>query len=272
MVQIPGGEFLMGSHKDNALRKTYEYPAIGVTVPPFFMGKYEVTQAQWMAIARLPRVIRDLNPEPSYFKGDGQLPVESVSWLDAKEACRRLSNHTGRNYRLPSEAEWEYACRAGTTTPFHFGKAIYMDLANYCGIQNPECASKSKIINAEEEALYKELEIETNGVFREKTTVVGSFPANPFGLYDMHGNVVEWCQDTNSSVLPDSYGNDSPRDGSARIDRSHEWRIARGGPWSFPANGCRSASRHSVSFDFAKYSNLSKSFIGFRVVCTAFPK
>ena len=140
------------------------------------MGKYPVTQAQWRFVAaQLPQVNRELEIDPSRFKGDN-LPVETISWLDAEEFCQRLSHHTGRLYRLPSEAEWEYACRAGTTTPFHFGETISPEFANYNG-----------------EYTYGNGE---KGVYRKQTTPVGSFQvANPFGLYDIHGNVWEWCAD-----------------------------------------------------------------------------
>ncbi|MFM9160298.1 MAG: formylglycine-generating enzyme family protein, partial [Dolichospermum sp.] len=128
------------------------------------------------AVAALPQVNQELKPNPSRFKGDGSTlltnhrPVERVSWHDAVEFCARLSNYTKRPYRLPSEAEWEYACRAGTTTPFHFGETMTTDLANYNGNYTYGDGSK--------------------GVYREETTEVGSFKiANEFGLYDMHGNV-----------------------------------------------------------------------------------
>ncbi|MDJ0716305.1 MAG: SUMF1/EgtB/PvdO family nonheme iron enzyme [Prochloraceae cyanobacterium] len=152
LIAIPKGTFTMGSPK------TYnEIPQHKVTVPPFFMGKHEVTQAQWRAVANLPKVYRYLKANPSKFPGDNR-PVEHVSWDDAIEFCIRLSRKTGRKYRLPSEAEWEYACRAGTTTPFYFGQTITYWLANY-------------------------------GEHRNETTDVGSFLPNAFGLLDMHGNV-----------------------------------------------------------------------------------
>ncbi len=132
------------------------------------MGRYPVTQEQWQAVAALPPINRNLKAEPSRFKGD-KLPVEQVSWEEAKEFCDRLSQLTEREYRLPTEAEWEYACRAGTTTPFHFGETISAELANYYG-----------------KATYGK---GVEGVDREQTTPVGYFKvANAFGLYDMHGN------------------------------------------------------------------------------------
>ena len=132
MVYIQGGSFTMGSPQSEKESYSNERPQHKVTVPAFFMGKFQITQAQWKAIASLPKIKRDLQPNPSNFKGDN-LPVESVSWEDAEEFCQRLSKQTGKEYRLPSEAEWEYACRAGTTTPFHCGETITTDLANYNG-------------------------------------------------------------------------------------------------------------------------------------------
>jgi hypothetical protein len=128
LVRIPGGAFLMGSPEDEG--ENDERPQHSVTVPEFFMGKYAVTQAQWRTVAALPRVSRSLTAEPSQFKGDNR-PVEQVSWHDAIEFCDRLTRLTGQRYRLPSEAEWEYACRAKTTTAFHFGTDLTPDLANY---------------------------------------------------------------------------------------------------------------------------------------------
>ena len=172
------------------------------------MGRYPITQAQWRVVAGLSLVNRELNPEPSNFKGDN-LPVEQVSWYEAVEFCDRLSAKTGRPYRLPSEAEWEYACRAGTTTPFHFGKTLTTEVANYNG--NYTYADGPK------------------GEYFETTTPVDKFEiANAFGLCDMHGNVFEWCED--------HYGNynQTPVDGSARItDDKQARRILRGGSWFY---------------------------------------
>jgi formylglycine-generating enzyme required for sulfatase activity len=170
MVSIPAGEFLMGSPEKEEQRFDPESPQHSVKVPSCFMGKFEVTQAQWAAVAKLPKVKIDLNPDPAYFKG-AKRPVERVSWLEAVEFCDRLSQKTGRLYRLPSEAEWEYACRAGTTTPFHFGATITTDLANFDGNYTYAAAPKGKYL--------------------KQTTEVGSFPPNSFGLYDLHGNVYE---------------------------------------------------------------------------------
>ncbi|MEQ9623130.1 formylglycine-generating enzyme family protein [Coleofasciculus chthonoplastes] len=242
MVAIPGGSFLMGSPETEEGHSDSESPQHPVTVPAFFMGKYPVTQAQWQAVANLPQVDKKLDPEPSNFKGSDR-PVEQVSWYDCVEFCARLSQYTGRDYRLPSEAEWEYACRAGTTTPFHFGETINTDLANYNG--NYTYGEGHK------------------GEYRKKTTPVGSFQvANPFGLFDMHGNVWEWCLDH----WHDSYEG-ALSDGQAWLldeskNENHYW-LLRGGSWSYNPWDCRCASRSRPTPD--PWSN----YDGFRVVCGA---
>jgi formylglycine-generating enzyme required for sulfatase activity/serine/threonine protein kinase len=220
LVEIAGGTFLMGSPDNEAGRYNDEWPH-QVTVSPFCLGKYEVTQAQWRAVAKLPKVKIDLSSDPSKFKGDA-LPVEEVSWEDAAEFCARLSKAAGRTYRLPTEAEWEYACRAGTTTPFAFGETIAWDLMNYNG--NFPYAGESK------------------GLFREKTTPVGSLGcANGFGLFDMLGNVWEWCQDWYS----ENYYNQSPIVNPTGPSAG-SYRVMRGGSWLTGARGLRSANRSKV--------------------------
>ncbi|MBK1989396.1 formylglycine-generating enzyme family protein [Sphaerospermopsis aphanizomenoides BCCUSP55] len=230
MVYIPAGTFLMGSPENEPKRYKDESPQHQVTVQPFGMGIYPVTQAQWKAVvSKCSQVNRELNPDPSYFKGNN-LPVESISWYDAVEFCERLSRLTGKKYRLPSEAEWEYACRAGTTTPFHFGETITDKLANY-------------------NATYTYDE-EPKGEYRQKTTPVGSFTANAFGLYDMHGNVWEWCCDH----WHDDH-NDAPNDSSAWLKRNNDEdgndsrRVLRGGSWSTYPRDCRSAFRGNYGPD-----------------------
>ena len=232
MMAIPGGSFVMGSPDTEPRREKNEGPQHTVNVTPFFMGKYEVTQAQWLAVADLPKVKIDLYPFISSFKGD-DLPVDHVSWDDTIEFCARLSQLTKRNYRLPSEAEWEYACRARTTTAFYLGDTITPDLVNYNG--NYPYGSLPK------------------GIYREKTTAVGSFLPNAFGLYDMHGNVWEWCQD----IWHDNY-NGAPTDGSAWESGDSKYRVRRGGSW-FYAFDSRAAHRDGILPDGGSRSG------GFRV-------
>ena len=225
MIAIPGGKFLMGSPDNDEEALDREKPQHEVTVPPFYMGKYPVTQLQWQKVASLPKVKIDLKPQPSSFKGEN-LPVEKISWLDAQEFCARLNNATGKKYRLPSEAEWEYACRAKTTTRYYFGDSITTDLANF------------------------------NRKYGQ-TTEVEKFSPNAFGLYDMHGNVWEWCEDN----WHKNYIN-APTDGSAWISRSDNARLLRGGSWFSNPDICRSAYRY-----YHALGNLS-NHIGFRVVCS----
>lgn len=253
MVQIPKGTFQMGipPSEIEAVAKELnrysdgidwgfyvwrEHPQHSVRVPPFFMGKFEVTQAQWRAVSQLPKVSRTLASDPSAFKGD-DLPVDDVTWEDAVEFCERLSRATGREYRLPSEAEWEYAYRAGTTTQFNFGDTITSEFANYDG--NYSYGSGSWWIA------------------REETTPVGLFGfANAFGLYDMPGNVDEWCLDT----WHENYIG-APTDGSAWIANGDAlFRIRRGGAWAQGASDARAADRGYGAKMSGTY------FGGFRVV------
>jgi formylglycine-generating enzyme required for sulfatase activity len=237
MVYINGGLFNIGSKTQEGDER--EKPRHEVIIKAFLMGKYPVTQAQWQVIAELPKIKRELAPNPAKFKGDN-LPVENVSWYDAVEFCQRLSTLTGREYRLPSEAEWEYACRGQTKTPFYFGPTITSNLANYKGI-----FSYGK---------------EQKGEDRHITTPVGQFPPNSFGLYDLHGNIGEWCADT----WHDNY-QDAPADGSAWIkNKNEQYRVCspvRGGAWIASPNDCRSASRKSEKRD------RTNAYTGFRVVC-----
>jgi formylglycine-generating enzyme required for sulfatase activity len=261
MVQIPAGSFLMGSPAEELGRYGDEGPQHRVELAEFLMGQTPITQAQWRVVAAWqPRDGeswgRQLNPNPSYFQaGDNQKggearlfdgeantdqrPVEQVSWQDAIEFCKRLSQRTGRHYRLPSEAQWEYACRAGSSTPFHFGETISPALANYIG--NHAYADGPK------------------GDYRQQTTPVSLFPANPWGLHDMHGNVWEWCQDQ----WHDNY-NGAPQDGSAwlNLDVDNDYkRLLRGGSWYYLPGLCRSAFRSRPQPGFVS------SALGLRVVC-----
>ncbi|MBN4001496.1 SUMF1/EgtB/PvdO family nonheme iron enzyme [Nostoc sp. LPT] len=228
MVQIRGGTFMMGSPEGEAGRDKDESPQHQVKVPGFFMGKYAVTQAQYQAI---------MSSNPSNFKGEKR-PIEQVTWDEAVEFCKKLSQKTGKTYRLPSEAEWEYACRAGTTTPFYFGETITTDLVNYNG--NYPYASAPK------------------GEYRKQTIDVGKFPPNSFDLYDMHGNVWEWCEDVYNNYI------DAPKDGSAWLTgKKNDEKVVRGGSWIDGARGCRSANRD----EYARANRDSN--IGFRVVAVA---
>jgi formylglycine-generating enzyme required for sulfatase activity len=280
LVEIAAGSFLMGSPPNEPERSEDEGPQHEVTLTSFFISQTPITQGQWRAVAQwqpLPaeRWGRQLDPEPSFFQprsnpkagsfGDirfsllegetdsEQRPVDNVSWLEAIEFCSRLSQRTGRHYTLPSEAQWEYACRAGTTTAFHFGATITPELANYDGTLTYADGPK--------------------GEYRMQTTPVGMFPANAWGLLDMHGNVWEWCLDHWHA----SYRG-APSDGSAWLNLAdknfkaatkggvekssdEDDRLLRGGSWSFIPGNCRSAYRfHDLPGD-------ADDDVGFRVVC-----
>ncbi len=225
MLVIPSGVFQMGSpfHYGN----DDEHPQHFVTIKSFMMGKFLITQEQWKAImGKLP---------PCRFKGD-KLPVDRVSWNDAQNFYQRLSKKTRRDYHLPSETQWEYACRAGTNTPFSFGETITIDVANFNG-----------------EHTFRD---EPRGFYRHVTTEGGTFPPNAFGLYDLHGNLWEWCADN----WLDDYSS-APRDDSAYLSVNSGYRVARGGSWHDPAENCRSATRLRV------LQSEADEFIGFRVVC-----
>ncbi len=248
MAKIPRGTFQMGSYEKESERIATEGPQHEVTIESFFISRTLITQAQWRAVAKLPPVDQEikLEPEPSHFKGDKH-PVEKVSWFEAVEFCDRLSRQTGRQYRLPSEAEWEYACRANTTSPFHYGDTISTDLANYRGTN------------------YKEKKVEYKGFYGEgsqgkylgQTTEVGQFSSNAFGLFDMHGNLYEWCGDS----WHEDYKN-APPNGSIWTKGGFDThRVLRGGSWANNPGSCRSASR------LGYYPKPKVAIIGFRVVC-----
>jgi hypothetical protein len=261
MVNIPTGSFLMGSPEDEPERSEAEGPLHEVKLESFFMGQTPITQAQWREVAGWQERPgeqwgRQLELEPSYHQNKGmqgenktrwlavesnidQCPVERVSWWDAMEFCDRLSQRTGRSYTLPSEAQWEYACRAGTITPFHFGKTISPQLANYNGNHTYLDGPK--------------------GIYREQTTPVGMFPANAWGMQDMHGNVWEWCAD----YWHPNYHR-AEDDGRPRVNteaREEQIRLLRGGSWGNDPSGCRSACRNHGR-PVNRYDG-----IGFRVCC-----
>ncbi|MEM1366622.1 MAG: formylglycine-generating enzyme family protein [Cyanobacteria bacterium P01_H01_bin.15] len=252
LMLIQAGEFLMGSPEDELERSDREGPQHKIIFPePFLMGRFSVTQEQWSEVASWKQINRELKPNPSSFPG-AQNPVEKISWYDAVEFCDRLSARFENDYRLPTEAEWEYACRAGTTTPFYFGETITTELANYRGTDDETFNWKGNYGQG------------PKGEYREKTLPVGSFPANDWGLYDMHGNVYDWCLDH----WHDSY---EAKPASLKQAGNEPWltqneksvRVIRGGSWIYHPDLCRSAYRGSRS------PGIFNNPVGFRVVCGA---
>jgi formylglycine-generating enzyme required for sulfatase activity len=220
---IPPGSFLMGSPENEDERSEDEVQHRVTLAKGYWLGIYPVTQAQWQAV---------VGTDPSEFKG-ADLPVETVSWDDCGQFCKLLGEKTGKHFRLPSEAEWEYACRAGTTTPFSFGETLSTDRANYDG--NYTYGNGNK------------------GEFREKTTPVSKFYANAWGMHDMHGNVWEWCSDWYGSMDKDNIKDPKgPQSGDARV--------LRGGSWSNVPWNCRAAyrRRNGPGYRYGSY--------GFRVL------
>ena len=225
VVYIPAGEFDMGSPMDELKRDKDEAQHHIKLTKPFYIGKFEVTQLQYRVI---------VSENPSKFGGD-KLPVDNVNWHEARRFLKKLSDKTGLKFRLPTEAEWEYACRAGTKTAFNTGTTLDCDLANYDATEP-----------------YADGII---GKYLKRTTEVGSYPPNAFGLYDMHGNVWEWCNDIYNddyykvTPLTDPQG---PQEGKAKV--------VRGGAWYEEAYKCRSADRNH------RWPKDNQSIIGFRVV------
>ena len=237
LVELPGGAFLMGSPNEGEYDD--EKPRHEVIVSPFHIGKFPVTQEQWEIVAGWEKIERELDADPSRFKGDDR-PVENVSWDDAMEFCARLSSRTGHQYRLPTEAEWEYACHAGTTTPFAFGETITPEIVNYDG-NRPYAKAKQ-------------------GEYREQTVPVGSLgAANAFGLYDMHGNVWEWCSDWyDGDYYKECHEQGAVSDPPGPVAGSD--RVIRGGSWYSVAVFCRSACRSDADPGY-RYDG-----VGFRLV------
>jgi formylglycine-generating enzyme required for sulfatase activity len=228
MVVIPAGEFSMGTGPTAVYGSIDERPQHEVRLSSFCLGRFPVTQQQYRAV---------VGSNPSMFSGDTR-PVESVNWSDAAAFCRRLRDLTNRPYRLPSEAEWEYACRAGTAHPFAFGPMLTADLANYHG-----------------EVRWDE---GPAGIFRSQTTDVGSFPPNAFGLYDMHGNVFDWCEDT----YHENYES-APAHGSAWVTPEISGlRVLRGGSWYHTPIACVATTRLKIQPEYRAPD------IGFRVACS----
>ncbi|HUQ33331.1 MAG TPA: formylglycine-generating enzyme family protein [Pyrinomonadaceae bacterium] len=227
LVWIPPGTFMMGSKNG----RTNELPVHQVTLKDgFYMGRFEVTRPQWVTL---------MGKDPSRFSCEGICPVTDVSWDDSQQFIQKLNQlNDGFVYRLPSEAEWEYACRAGTTTEFSYGDSLGSDQANFKGDHPYGGAAK--------------------GIDRGRPTAVGSFQPNAFGLYDMHGNVGEWCQDWHHLNY-----DGAPTDGSAWLNGGTQThRIERGGGWDLWAETARSAYRGGMLPENRIF------FRGFRVVAS----
>ncbi len=221
---IPPGTFLMGSPSEEPERYEDETLHEVALTQGFYLGIHAVTQAQWQAV---------MGENLSYFKGDDR-PVEQVSWDDCQAFCTKLSQREGKRYGLPSESEWEYACRAGTTTPFFFGDTLFTDHANYNGNYRYNQGAR--------------------GEYREKTTSVGSFPPNAWGLFDMHGNVWEWCQDEYREHKDLDTKNILEIENIVEIAR-----VLRGGSWIDDARSCRAANRNRNA------PSIRGNYDGFRV-------
>ena len=242
MVWIDGGVFEMGSPASELERRDSETPQHRVQIPGFYLGRYAVTQEQWTSV---------MGSNPSKFKGKRR-PVENVSWDDVQEFCRKLKTPTGKAYRLPSESEWEYACRARTTTPFSFGETITTAVANYRGIDHETYGWSGSYGQG------------PKGDFRGETTDVGQFPPNRFGLYDMHGNVWEWCQDKwHETYKGGFFSQGAPKDGSAWESGNDSRRVLRGGSWYFGPWLCRSAGRYRW------FPGVGDNDFGFRLALSA---
>ena len=251
MIIIPSGSFMMGSPEGELDSYSDEKPQHLVTVPSFAIGQFVVTQAQWKTIAQLPKVKQKLNASPSYHSGDDR-PVERVDWSEAVEFCNRLTRLTRKLYRLPSEAEREYACRAGTTTAFNIGPTIATDFVNYRGTD--DVRADRTILGSYGEG--------PKGNYRGKTTPAQTFSANNIGLFDTHGNVWEWCADDwheNYEGAPlDSSVWDASNDSGSKV--------TRGGSCGSTPQGCRSAIRDSHS------SSIRDNCLGFRVLLPLSPR
>lgn len=267
MILIPEGKFIMGSPESEESSNESERPQHSVQVTSFFMGRYPITNAQWNFVVSLPQQQQKLDFKNS--NDQDNHPVTEVSWDDAMEFCARLSLYTKKNYCLPSEAEWEYACRSLISEeltveewnkkyhqPFHFGETISTQLANYDGNYTYGRGKK--------------------GDYRKKTTAVDFFKvANAFGLSDMHGNVWEWCADPwhgNYQGAPqDGRVRDEPNKNDnyyqniannlANLLKDNRDRVLRGGSWDDFPSDCRSAYRYKSAPDH------TNDIIGFRVSC-----
>ena len=241
LVAIPAGSFMMGSPTNEPTRFENETQHTVTLTKGFCMGKFEVTQAEYLAV---------MGTNPSYFPGDLSRPVETVSWEDATNYCAQLTareRSAGRLpaayiYRLPTESEWEYACRAGTTTPFYYGNELRSGMANFYGYyEYPPCGGSAYYCNND------------SGTYLRRTASVGSYAPNAWGLYDMHGNVWEWCQDW-YGPYPSGSVNDP------QGDPTGSYQVIRSGYWHGSAYYCRSAQRNGFHPTDRDYD------LGFRVV------
>lgn len=239
MVVVPAGSFTMGSPAGEASRDADEGPQHEVRIErPFALGRFEVTFAEWDACVAAGGCAGHVPDDQGW--GRDTRPVVDVSWDDAQAYLRWLGEKTGQEYRLPSEAEWEYAARAGTATTFSTGATITTDQANFNGNRTYGGSRK--------------------GVFREQTLPVGSFAANPFGLHDMHGNVYEWVEDCSNAGY-----DGAPADGNAWTEGDCSRRVFRGGSWGDRPAAVRSAVRETGNAD------LRMAIIGLRVARTLAP-
>jgi len=248
LARIPAGKFMMGSPRSEAERDDKEVQHEVTITKPFYISVYEVTQAEYTEVMQ---DIEDFRNRSAFVGEDN--PAENVEWKSAKVFCQRLASRpeekrAGRKYRLPTEAEWEYTCRAGTSTAFHFGDSLSSEQANFNGDYPAGNAQKGKYLR--------------------KTTKVGSYGPNAFGLYDMHGNVAEWCADW---YAPEYYLDSSEEDPlgppfgvvDTRFRNFDEnfFVVVRGGCWVDDGRACRSAYR------FRAMPNTQYRLIGFRVAC-----
>jgi len=242
MIAIPEGTFLMGSpNTEEGRDNDKEEPQHRVTVPPFYISKFPITNGQWDAVVEMNVKGGTIGLEKSPWNSSGWLTKINVSWEEAMEFCDRLTWVFMREYRLPTEAEWEYACRAGTTTPFCFGETIVARVANF----SSDFPYKSAMKAPPRKGLISSTSME--GV-------------NPFGLYDMHGNVWEWCLDKWHNNYQGAPTDGSSWEDDVKYKDGEDWRVLRGGSWNSPAVSCRSAARTT------QHANKKFNDVGFRVV------
>jgi formylglycine-generating enzyme required for sulfatase activity len=250
LVAISGGEFMMGSDE-----RDREQPKHKVTLQPFFISRYPITESQWQVVSEYPSINRDINVRPNSSRdGRKNFPIEWISWDEAQEFCNRLSARSGRNYFLPSESQWEYACRAGSTTSYHYSQRPIPHLFN--------CRSGC---------------VTSDGISclpLKSTSEVGLFPPNNWGLHDMHGNVWEWCEDDWHKDYEQA-----PNDGTAWVEEDREdKRVIRGGAWNQEDERCSSSYRAYYSLSDHVLSLTRKAdrgprmetgtVIGFRICCS----